>query len=152
MGKLRRIYTTMKVDASDQMLYAGTMSGDVVKIKLNSANDPRKDSDISPVLIGCFARHNPKKVHGKDCEKYMNGVRDLDILEDRKQLIVGAGDGTVELVEERGVKFKSYPSPTWPELKMVTAIALKLLATHSDSESTDQAKEGEWSGYFADSP
>lgn len=119
MGKLRRVYTSMKIDSNDQILYAGTMSGDIVKVKINASNDPLKYMEVNPVLIECYARYNPKKSFGKDCEKYMNGVRDLDILDKEKQLIIGSGDGTVELVEERGVKFKNYPSPTWPQLKMV---------------------------------
>lgn len=111
----------MRVNISDDIMYAGTMSGDIVKIKLNCQNSPDlKASDKPPILLGCYARHNSKKPAGKDCEKYLNGVRDLLILDDR-HLIIGAGDGTIELVEERNVKFnKNYPmSPTWPQLKTV---------------------------------
>lgn len=109
----------MCIDSIDEILYAGTMSGDIVKIRLNCHHDPEViEREKSPVLLGCYGRHNPKKPYGKDCEKYFNGVRDLLILSNG-MLIIGAGDGTVELVEERTVKFKDYPSPTWPQLKMV---------------------------------
>lgn len=127
VGKLRRIYTSMKVNVTDQIMYAGTTSGDVVKIQLNCSMGVDTggavgagESEKVPILMGCFGRHNPKKAVGKDCEKYMNGVRDLEIIYgDRPQLIIGAGDGTVELVEERDAKFKDYPSPTWPQFKAV---------------------------------
>lgn len=128
VGKLRRIYTCMKVSVTDRVMYAGTTSGDIVKVQLNVSinNDAitdAGDSDKVPIMLGCFGRHNPKKLDGKDCEKYMSGVRDLEIIDgDRPQLIIGAGDGTVELVEERGAKFKDYPSPTWPQLKTVRIV------------------------------
>lgn len=126
VGKLRRIYTSMKVNVTDNVMYAGTTSGDIVKIQLNCSADDgvgNADSDKVPIMLGCFGRHNPKKTVGKDCEKYMNGVRDLEIIYgDRTRLIIGAGDGTVELVEERDAKFKEYPSPTWPQLKAVRIV------------------------------
>lgn len=115
LRKLRRNFTSMKVKSDDSILYAGTMSGDIVKIKLNCS----KEFDKSPVLVGCYGRHNPKKAFGKDCENYLNGIRDLILVCDEKQLLIGAGDGTIELVEERDVKIKEYPSPTWPKFKAV---------------------------------
>lgn len=121
VGKLRRVYTIIKVNIHDDIMYAGTMSGDIVKIRLNcSSNSNDNNIDKPPILLGCFGRHNPKKPSGKDCERYMNGVRDLLILSDN-QLLIGAGDGTIELVEERNVKFtKEYPtSPTHPQLRSV---------------------------------
>lgn len=90
------------------------MSGDVMKLRLNS----RLNEFNKPTLIGCFERYNPKKSPGKDCEKYMNGVRDLLICpNNERHLVIGAGDGTIELVEERNVDIKDYPSPTWPMFK-----------------------------------
>lgn len=123
MGKLRREYTSIRVNVGDDIMYAGTMSGDIVKVQLNCQNKLGAMGDERPpILLGCFARHNPKKPPGKDCEKYKNGVRDLLILTECNQLIIGAGDGTIELVEERNGKFsKEYPSaPTWPQLKTVS--------------------------------
>lgn len=119
VGKLRRIYTSMKVNPNDGFMYVGTMSGDIIKVQINSSEESAANLMKAPVLIGCYGRHNPKKTFGKDCDKYPNGVRDLEILHERKQLIIGAGDGTVELIEERIIKIKDYPSPTWPKLKTV---------------------------------
>lgn len=119
LGKLRRYFTTMKVSSNDSIMYVGTTSGDIVKIQLNCSDELSNDCNLTPVLIGCHGRHNPNKKYGKDCEKYLNGVRDLLFLNDEKQLLIGTGDGTIELVKERNVKFKEYPSPTWPQLKAV---------------------------------
>lgn len=116
----------MRVNWNDDIMYVGTMSGDIVKVQLNCQSGLDSVShDKPPILLGCFARHNAKKPPGKDCEKYLNGVRDLLILAD-KRLLIGAGDGTVEMVEERNAKFtKEYPSsPTYPQLKSVSPIML----------------------------
>lgn len=117
VGKLRRTYTNMRVNVDDQILYAATMSGEVVKVQLNCESQPERP----PILLGCFARHNSKKPFGKDCDKYLNGVRDLLILPQENCLVIGAGDGTIELVEERNIKFKrDYPTaPTFPQFKTV---------------------------------
>lgn len=124
VGKLRREFTGMSVNSIDEIMYAGTMSGDVAKIRLNCHHDPAVlEREKAPVLLGVFGRHSSKKPIGKDCEKYLNGVRALMILPN-EQLVIGAGDGTVELVDERDVKFKDYPSPTWPKLKTVKPILL----------------------------
>lgn len=115
LGKIRRNFTSMKVNADDSMMFVGTMSGDVIKLRLNCrANEFNK-----PTLIGCYGRHNPKKPPGKDCEKYMNGVRDLIYVNNERHLLIGAGDGTIELVEERNVQYRDYPLPTWPLFKAV---------------------------------
>lgn len=119
VGKIRRDYTRMFVNSKDELMFAGTMTGDIVKIRLNCHHDPQVlRRDLCPVLLGCFSRHNAKKPIGKDCEKYINGVRDLLILQNG-QIVLGTGDGTVELVQERNATFKNYPLPTWPELKTV---------------------------------
>lgn len=100
VGRSRRVYTGMCISNTDDFLYAGTMSGDVVKVQLNCHHEPDViERDKAPVLVGCFGRHIPKRPYGKDCEKYLNGVRDVLILENK--LVIGAGDGTVELVVER---------------------------------------------------
>lgn len=115
----------MKVNAQDEVMYVGTKSGDVVKIYLNCSDDSSSQTggDKIPTLLGCYARHNPAKSFGKDCEKFENGVRDLLILPSG-QLIIGAGDGSVEIVEEKNLKFKDYPSPTWPNFKVVKRVKI----------------------------
>lgn len=119
----------MKVKSNDSILYAGTTSGDIVKIQLNCFGEDSGDFCKAPVLVGCYGRHNPKKAPGKDCESYMNGVRDLVLVNNEKQLLIGAGDGCIELVEERNVKIKDYPQPTWPMLRAVKFLFHLLFAT-----------------------
>lgn len=121
LGKIRRNFTAMKISADDSFIFVGTMSGDVIKLRLNCGlNEFNK-----PTLIGCFGRHNPKKSPGKDCEKYMNGVRDLLICpNNERHLLIGTGDGTIELVEERNIIMKDYPSPTWPMFKAVNELQI----------------------------
>nr|XP_029732385.1 cilia- and flagella-associated protein 52-like [Aedes albopictus] len=117
VGKLRREFTGMRITENDEILYVGTMSGDIVKIRLNVSSNPNAPMpDKTPVMLGCFGKYNPRKPVGKDCEKYHYGVRDLLILPNGS-LIIGAGDGTIEMVHERNVSFKNYTSPTWPQLK-----------------------------------
>lgn len=120
VGKLRREFTCMKINSSDEIMYVGSKSGDVVKIILNCSDDTdtTTTNDKIPTLLGCYARHNPAKAYGKDCEHFEFGVRDLLIL-NNGQLIIGAGDGSVEIVEERNCKFKNYPSPTSPNFKVI---------------------------------
>lgn len=130
LGKIRRNFTAMKISADDSILFVGTMSGDVVKLRLNC----RLNEFNKATLIGCFGRHNPKKSPGKDCEKFMNGVRDLLICpNNERQLLIGAGNGTIELVEERNIHIKDYPSPTWPMFKAVNKEnTSNFLQTHSN--------------------
>ncbi|XP_055688187.1 cilia- and flagella-associated protein 52 [Lutzomyia longipalpis] len=114
VGKLRRDYTAARVDENDEILLVGTMSGDVVKVKLNLPDDP--DKGAAPTLLGCYARHNPRKSRGQDCSRYSNGVRELWLFNDGK-ILIGGGDGTVDLVQERNVSFRNYQNPTWPQYK-----------------------------------
>lgn len=131
LGKIRRNFTAMKISADDSMMFVGTTSGDVMKLRLNCGS---KEFN-KPTLIGCFGRHNPKKQPGKDCEKYMNGVRDLLICpNNERHLVIGAGDGTIELVEERNVVIRDYPSPTWPMFKAVNEMN-KCLVCYSNCQS-----------------
>lgn len=116
LGKIRQNFTSMIVSADDSTMYAGTMSGDIVKMNVNCRGN---EFNNKPTLVGAYGGHNPKKSPGKDCEKYMNGVRDLIFLNNERQLLIGAGDGTIELVEERNIIIKDYPLPTWPMFKAV---------------------------------
>lgn len=126
VGKLQRIYTGMQVDEKDEYLYLGTMTGDIVKVALKCC-DPVNVTKIGMTasMLGAFGKHNPRKPYGKDCERYVNGVRHLCIVK-KGLILVGAGDGTLELVEERKdvtlEMMKNYPSPTWPIFRTVYKI------------------------------
>lgn len=76
-------------------------------------------------MLGAFGVHNPKKPFGKDCNRYVNGVRVTHIVDD-DLLLLGAGDGVIELVETRKdvtvSTFKNYPCPTWPMFRTVSCV------------------------------
>lgn len=123
VGKHQRRYTSISIDLRDEYVYLGTFSGDVIKIILNccdSANVTKAGTFSS--MVGAYGTHNPRKPFGKDCNRYVNGLRVVYIVDDGL-LLMGAGDGVLELVEERKdireTSFKNYPSPTWPMLKTV---------------------------------
>ncbi|XP_061393419.1 cilia- and flagella-associated protein 52 [Musca vetustissima] len=121
VGKHQRRYTSISIDRRDEYVYLGTFSGDVIKIILNccDTNNVTRSGTFSS-MMGAYGTHNPRKPFGKDCNRYINGLRVVYIVDDGL-LLMGAGDGTVELVEERKdikeTSFKNYPSPTWPMLK-----------------------------------
>lgn len=113
----------MQVDPRDEFCYLGTMTGDICKVCINCCEtvNVTKMSTIA-ALQGAYGIHNPRKPYGKDCNKYVNGVRAVHII-DKGLLLIGAGDGTLELVQERkdmkDIMFKDYPNPTWPMLESV---------------------------------
>lgn len=119
VGKIRRQYSCLQIDVMDEIIYAGTMSGDLIKVKINC--DPGFDKmmdDKIPILLGCYGRYERKKPPGRDCECYKNGIRCILLL-DSGEILIGSGDGLIELVAERNLSFKNYPSPTCPQLNTV---------------------------------
>lgn len=123
VGKQKRLYKCVCIDSNDEYAYVGTQSGDVVKISLNCCNTLNVvRPGQSAAMMGAYGTHNCRKPFGKDCDRYVNGLQVVHIVGDGL-LLMGAGDGTVELVEERkdikDIIFKNYPSPTWPMLKTV---------------------------------
>lgn len=123
VGKHQRRFCCVDLHAGDEFAYFGTYTGDIVKVVLNccdivNVNRPNETSSF----VGAFGTHNKRKPYGKDCDRYVNGVRVIFLVDDGK-LLVGSGDGTVELVEERKdidlLNLKSYPNPTWPYFKAV---------------------------------
>ncbi|KAG8263847.1 Cilia- and flagella-associated protein 52 [Homalodisca vitripennis] len=105
LGKIKRIITCIEIDYRDEFAYCGTSTGDIVKVKLNYSHDINiLDPIVKPVLIGCFAKF-PKKISSKqplEAERYSQGVGAILLLDD-DSIIVGAGDGTVDMVRERDV-------------------------------------------------
>lgn len=123
VGKHQRRYTSISIDRRDEYVYLGTYSGDMVKIVLNCCDtiNVSKSGQFSS-MVGAYGTHNKRKPFGRDCDRYINGLRIVYIVDDGL-LLMGAGDGVIELVEERKdikeVTFKTYPSPTWPMLRTV---------------------------------
>lgn len=105
LGKIKRIITCIEIDYKDDHAYCGTSTGDIMKVKLNFSHDLKLlDPVVKPVLIGCFAKV-PKKINPKhpfDAERYSLGVGVILLLDD-DSIIIGAGDGTVDMVQERDI-------------------------------------------------
>nr|XP_033335885.1 cilia- and flagella-associated protein 52 [Megalopta genalis] len=103
IGKIRRDINCAVVDDKDEYVYCGTTSGDIVKARLNMTETNEKSSPLSslvnPVMIGCYSKIPRAGTKPKTCGMvYAGGVKSLLLLRN-EQLIVGAGDGTVELIE-----------------------------------------------------
>ncbi|XP_014472241.1 PREDICTED: cilia- and flagella-associated protein 52 [Dinoponera quadriceps] len=101
MGKLKRLNNCIVVDEKDEIIYCGTSSGDIVKARTNLRYDLQCEKlACSPVMIGCYSKitRDPKKMKAGEGDLYAGGVKALLLLKDER-LVVGAGDGTVELIE-----------------------------------------------------
>lgn len=107
-------------DFQDQFMYVGTISGDLVKVKLNChATMDMMEDGKTPVLNGCFGLFDKRKPPGKDCQSFKNGIRQILLLPNGR-LLIGTGEGLVQMVEERKVDYKSYSGPTFPKLTGVS--------------------------------
>lgn len=61
VAKLKRTVTCMAINYKDELLYCGTTTGDLFKIRLNYSHDVDiLDPVQRPVMIGCYARFNEK--------------------------------------------------------------------------------------------
>ncbi|VEN44166.1 unnamed protein product [Callosobruchus maculatus] len=125
MSKLKRKVLCIDANERDELCYCGTTSGDVLKIRLNFHHDPEVlDPVKQPSVIGCWARLSRKKLPRGVVDLYQCGVRSIRLLFSGK-LIIGAGDGKLELVEE------SQPKVPDPYVKYPSIPGLKVLkSTH----------------------
>ncbi|XP_076292526.1 cilia- and flagella-associated protein 52 [Lasioglossum baleicum] len=102
IGKIRRDINCIAVDDKDEYIYCGTTSGDIVKTRLNRIETNGKEpSSVYPVMIGCYSkmpRNGARNNKTPTGEVYAGGVKSLLFLRNEK-MIVGAGDGSVELIE-----------------------------------------------------
>lgn len=57
MSKVRRTVLCADVDQRDEMCYCGTVTGDVMKVRLNFHHDAEVlDLVKQPVLVGCYSK------------------------------------------------------------------------------------------------
>ncbi|KAK9891942.1 hypothetical protein WA026_017425, partial [Henosepilachna vigintioctopunctata] len=127
MLKIKRTIVCMDADDRDEVCYCGTKTGDILKIRLNFHHDIEILPPVkTPALIGCFGRISkiPKKLPAGTVEMYEQGVTAIKRLFSGP-LIVGAGDGTIELVEEVPYE-KKYSYACNLGLKIPTVPALKV--------------------------
>ncbi|KAL6443642.1 hypothetical protein ACFW04_001630 [Cataglyphis niger] len=102
MGKLKRLINCIAVDERDEIVYCGTSSGDIINARLNLRDDlgSGESPARSPVMIDCYSKitRDKRKMKTGEGDLYAGGVRSLLLLKDGK-LLVGTGDGTVELIQ-----------------------------------------------------
>ena len=88
IDKIKRQITAITVNDDATFAYCGTRKGDIIKIKLNLT-----ENNFKAFLVGIYSRLSKNKPF------YELGVRDILKIND-KQLIIGSGNGDIELVEE----------------------------------------------------
>ncbi|XP_044754994.1 cilia- and flagella-associated protein 52 [Coccinella septempunctata] len=129
MLKIKRTIVCLDADDRDEVCYCGTSTGDILKVRLNFHHDIEILQPIkTPALVGCYGRisKNPKKLPAGVVEMYGQGVTAIKRLF-TGPLIVGAGDGTVELVEEvKYEKKKTYATNLGLKVPTVPALRVKL--------------------------
>ncbi|XP_037293640.1 cilia- and flagella-associated protein 52 [Manduca sexta] len=101
LGKLRRSVRCIAISKDDAYGYAGTTTGDMIKFSINYPPDPMESvAHCKPALLGCLAKCGPwKKGRKPESLCYSQGIESILIMDDGC-LIVGGGDGTVDLLDE----------------------------------------------------
>ncbi|XP_021193861.2 cilia- and flagella-associated protein 52 [Helicoverpa armigera] len=130
LGKLRRSVRCIAVSRDDTYGYAGTTTGDMIKFSINYPSDPTASVAMcKPALIGCLAKCGPWK-KGKRPESlcYSQGIESILIMDDGC-LIVGGGDGTIDVLDEINWK-GSFPKgkildPNKPHFKALKSTKLE---------------------------
>ncbi|KAL0893415.1 hypothetical protein ABMA27_015000 [Loxostege sticticalis] len=101
IGKLRRTVRCIAISSDDAYGYAGTTTGDMIKFSIGYPPDPKASvAHIKPCMLGCLAKCGPwKKGKRPDAVCYSQGIESILIMDDGC-LIVGSGDGTIDLLDE----------------------------------------------------
>ncbi|XP_014217506.1 cilia- and flagella-associated protein 52-like [Copidosoma floridanum] len=127
VGKLKRCVKCVVIDERDENAYCGTSSGDIIKTKLNYYHNMEHMEPVQqPVMIGCYSKisKNAKKRRLGIGDPYSGGVDNL-LLWGQNKLVVGTGDGTLELVtitaQVDAKPDKRIKSPSTPQLKTLLA-------------------------------
>lgn len=100
----------------------------VCSFRLNLMHDDtqqRKQLERTPVMIGCYSKitRDPRKMRTGEGDLYAGGVSSLLLLKDGR-LVVGTGDGTIELIEiisrKNGRTKKPSKFPNTPQILAVS--------------------------------
>lgn len=104
-GKIKRKILCVVINRLDEYAYCGTSTGDLLKIKLNYASENTTNTPTTaPSLVICFAKHpvSGTSKRWNAAELYCQGVTALNLIEDDcDTMIVGSGNGIVELVTQQ---------------------------------------------------
>jgi hypothetical protein len=118
-GKLKRTILCMDANERDELCYCGTATGDVLKIRLNYHHDPDVLAPAKhPMTVGCFTRISNKRLPMGRVDLYSMGVRSIRRLF-AGPLLIGAGNGVIELVEETKSTGAQAKIPSVPTLRVV---------------------------------
>lgn len=156
-AKVKRKILCVEIDRLDEYAYCGTSTGDVLKVKLNlpstDAAAVRFGAPV-PALVDCFAKTATTAAGRKrgDAELYCKGITSLYLIDgdgdgdddndcnDRDgAMIVGTGNGVVELVRQqpgRRCATARLATPTHPLL-----VAVKSANVHATVTSIQMTKK-----------
>ncbi|XP_018568693.1 cilia- and flagella-associated protein 52 [Anoplophora glabripennis] len=130
MPKLKRNVVCLDINERDEFCYCGTTTGDVLKVRLYYHHDAEMlDPVKQPAVVGCLARITKKKLPRGCVDLYRGGIRSIRLLFNGN-LIIGAGDGTLEVVEEAAVR-----PPIETNIKMPSVPALRVLKSTNVNSS-----------------
>ncbi|XP_060519945.1 cilia- and flagella-associated protein 52 [Cylas formicarius] len=140
MAKLKRNILCMDADERDEVLYCGTTTGDVLKVRLNFHHDAEiLEPTKTPCVVGCFAKITKKKLPRGSVDLYQLGVRSIRRLFSGR-LIIGGGDGTLDLVEETERKGGAVEN----DIRLPSVPALRVLkSAHVNNAVTSIQLRGE---------
>ncbi|KAJ1527986.1 hypothetical protein ONE63_007914 [Megalurothrips usitatus] len=126
LSKVKRNIFCISIDAQDEFAYCGTLTGDILKVALYFPEDTSISEPVrAPNMTVCLGKISRTKKRSTEAERYSLGVRDIIILDmenGERNLVVGAGDGIVELVKENKNHFKDsnrLKSPSYPLLNVL---------------------------------
>lgn len=136
MSKLKRIIYCIEMNERDEVCYCGTSTGDILKVRLNFHPNAEILLPVKPpIMQGCFTKMSSKPLPKGMVALYGQGVRSLILFKNGK-LLVGAGDGTVDLVDEmKSSRVVQEPAtggfklPSHPLLRVLKSTNLKSSVT-----------------------
>ncbi|XP_045535718.1 cilia- and flagella-associated protein 52, partial [Papilio machaon] len=148
LGKLRRSVRCIAISKDDAYGYAGTTTGDMIKFSINFPADPSASvTNCKPSLIGCLAKCGQwKKNKAPETICYSQGIEAILIMDDGC-LIVGAGDGTVDVLDEINWK-GDFPkakvaAPNKPHFKALRTVKVPGCITSMELLESPQRRGGQ---------
>lgn len=132
-AKIKRKILCAEIDHADEYAYCGTSTGDIMKIKLNFSPDTAVVTpSSSPTLVGCFAKYpTTKRRSSAAVELYSKGITSLYLMTDGVTMVVGSGDGAVELVRQKARAVGSKKNCCKPQMRLATPTHPLLVALKS---------------------
>ncbi|XP_017778484.1 PREDICTED: cilia- and flagella-associated protein 52 [Nicrophorus vespilloides] len=135
LSKLKRKVLCMDVNDRDEICLCGTSTGDMLKLRLNFHHDVEILEPVKrPMMVGCFTKISKKKLQPGTVELYSMGIRSI-ILMNTGEIIIGAGDGTIDVVLEEPPKIDkritsiAFKLPSNPALKVIKTTNVKHAVT-----------------------